>query len=267
MFEGLNAVVHTVLFAATLVLVISGCKESREHDVTRFGQTAEIIPDRIERYKELQTDVWPEVKEAMKKAHIGNYSVYLKELDDGRYYLFRFYEYHGDHYEADYAEMLKNPKVREWNKETTACLIDTQSGENDARWVDMEEVFYFEGRQDVAGGKQGIERYGMVIGIRPDYIESYKLLHKHTWPEILYKLYEGNIRNYAIYLHELNGKHHLFSYFEYVGENFETDMAKVDNDPATIAWIKFTDEVCQLPLLTRKEGEWWAVMEEIVFHK
>ena len=96
-------------------------------------------------------------------------------------------------------------------------------------------------------------------------VESYKLLHKYSWPEVLQKIYEGNIRNYSIYLHKLKDKYYLFSYFEYVGDDFGADMAMIDNEPATIAWIKFTDEGCQLPIPTRTEGEWWAVMEEI-FH-
>jgi len=84
---------------------------------------------------------------------------------------------------------------------------------------------------------------------------------------VLAKITEGNIRNYAIYLTELGGRHYLFSYFEYVGDDFVADMVIVDNDPATIAWMKFTDEACQLPLSTRSDGEWWAVMENIFFHR
>ncbi|MDR2305555.1 MAG: L-rhamnose mutarotase [Treponema sp.] len=56
----------------------------------------------------------------------------------------------------------------------------------------------------------------------------------------------------------------LFSYFEYTGDNYEADMAKMAADPATRKrW-----DVCkprQKPLDTRGEGEWWADAEE-VFH-
>ena len=57
---------------------------------------------------------------------------------------------------------------------------------------------------------------------------------------------------------------YLFSYFEYVGNDFEADMKKMSDDSLTQEWWKLTDP-CQIPLETRKEGEWWATMEEI-FH-
>jgi L-rhamnose mutarotase len=108
-------------------------------------------------------------------------------------------------------------------------------------------------------------RYGMVIGIKPERIEEYKALHAACWPGVLEMIRRCNIRNYSIYLGELQeGKHYLFGYFEYVGGDFEADMEKMKADPTTLRWWKETDP-CQLPLPTREEGEWWAAMEE-VFH-
>ncbi len=56
----------------------------------------------------------------------------------------------------------------------------------------------------------------------------------------------------------------LFSYLEYIGDDFEADMAKMAEDSVTREWWKLTDP-CQVPLETRAEGEWWANKEEI-FH-
>jgi L-rhamnose mutarotase len=39
-------------------------------------------------------------------------------------------------------------------------------------------------------------------------------------------------------------------------------MAKMAADPATQKWWSFC-EPCQSPIPTRKEGEWWASMEEV----
>ena len=61
-----------------------------------------------------------------------------------------------------------------------------------------------------------------------------------------------------------DGKHYLFSYFEYVGSDFAADMAAMAADPRTQEWWKITDP-CQEPLPDRAEGEWWAAAEE-VFH-
>lgn len=110
-----------------------------------------------------------------------------------------------------------------------------------------------------------VQRYGMVIGLRPEKMEEYKRLHANTWPDVLKMIRECNIQNYSIYLGQLDkDKYYLFGYFEYTGDSFEADMDKMAADSTTKDWWKLTDP-CQIPLPTRGEGEWWATMEE-VFH-
>ena len=112
---------------------------------------------------------------------------------------------------------------------------------------------------------KSIKRYGSVIGVKPEMLEIYKRLHADPWPGVINKIRECNIRNYSIYLKEVeHGRYYLFSYFEYVGNNFEEDMAKMAADPVTQEWWKNTDP-CQIPVSTRGENEFWATMEE-VFH-
>jgi len=110
-----------------------------------------------------------------------------------------------------------------------------------------------------------VERYGMVIGIKPDKIEYYKKLHAAAWPGVLAKIEECHIRNYSIYLREVaEGQFLLFSYFEYTGHDFEADMARMAADPETRRWWQETDP-CQSPIPTRLDKEFWSRMEE-VFH-
>jgi L-rhamnose mutarotase len=106
-----------------------------------------------------------------------------------------------------------------------------------------------------------MQRYGMVIRVRPEKLEEYKRLHAEVWPAVRRMITACNIRNYSIYFKD--GL--LFSYFEYVGEDYAADMAKLAADTTTQAWWKLTDP-CQQPFETRTEGEWWASMEE-VFHQ
>ena len=120
----------------------------------------------------------------------------------------------------------------------------------------------------VLGGcaQQKVTRYGQVLGVKPEKIEEYKELHADVWPGVLKMIEECNIRNYSIYLRELEeGKWYLFSYFEYTGDDFEADMAKMAADAVTQKWWEVC-EPCQSPIPTRKEGEWWSKMEE-VFHQ
>lgn len=41
----------------------------------------------------------------------------------------------------------------------------------------FEEVFYFGGKTDTGVNESKVQRYDMVIGLRPEMVESYKLLH------------------------------------------------------------------------------------------
>ena len=110
-----------------------------------------------------------------------------------------------------------------------------------------------------------MKRYGSIVGLREEKIEEYNRLHADVWPDVLDQIHRSNIRNYSIFLRRLpDGKHYLFSYFEYVGSDFAADMAAMAADSRTQEWWKITDP-CQEPLPDRAEGEWWAAAEE-VFH-
>jgi len=109
-------------------------------------------------------------------------------------------------------------------------------------------------------------RYGSVIGLRAEKLDEYKRLHAAVWPQVAKMIADTNIRNYSIYLRKMpDGNHYLFSYFEYVGRDFAADMAKMAANPVTQQWWELCIP-CQEPLADRKEGEWWASMEE-VFHQ
>ena len=119
--------------------------------------------------------------------------------------------------------------------------------------------------REVAANAGRVERYGMVIGVKPDKIEYYKKLHAAAWPGVLAKMRECNVRKYSIYLREIEKGHYLlFSYFEYTGDDFAADMAKMAADPETRRWWAETDP-CQSPIPTRGAKEFWSRMEE-VFH-
>lgn len=112
----------------------------------------------------------------------------------------------------------------------------------------------------VGSGQKRKRRYGSVIAVRPECLDEYKRLHAAVWPGVLKMIYDCNLRNYSIYYKD----GYLFSYYEYVGTDYEADMAKMAADPETQRWWDVCMP-CQKPLDTRKEGEWWADMEE-VFH-
>ena len=105
-----------------------------------------------------------------------------------------------------------------------------------------------------------MRRIAQVVGLPAEHAAEYERLHAEPWPAVLDRLARSNIRNYSIYrLDEL-----LFSYFEYVGDDYDGDMAAIAADPETQRWWTFTEPL-QRPIAGAAEGEWWHVLPE-VFH-
>jgi L-rhamnose mutarotase len=105
-----------------------------------------------------------------------------------------------------------------------------------------------------------MQRYGMVLRLRPEATEEYKRYHTAVWPQVLATITASNIRNYSIYFKD----GYLFSYFEYHGSDFQADMDRMAADKTTQEWWAVMKPM-QDPLPTRQPGAWWADMEE-VFH-
>jgi L-rhamnose mutarotase len=110
----------------------------------------------------------------------------------------------------------------------------------------------------MATGK--VKRYGQLIGLKPEAYDKYVEYHANGWPGVLKTIYDCNIRNYTIFFKD----NMLFAYFEYIGDDFAADMKKMAADPVTQDWWKIMEPM-QQPIPTRKQGEWWANMQE-VFH-
>jgi L-rhamnose mutarotase len=109
-----------------------------------------------------------------------------------------------------------------------------------------------------------MKRIGQVVRLKPEHYEEYKRIHAAVWPEVLAAIHAANIRNYSIF--HLDGL--LFAYFEYVGNDYEGDMATIAADPKTREWWLVTDPM-QRPYQGNStgsvDGNWWTPAEE-VFH-
>ena len=73
-------------------------------------------------------------------------------------------------------------------------------------------------------------------------------------------LAKAHVRNFSIF----HKDELLFGYFEYDGTDLAADFGRMNAEPIVREWYRLT-EPCQSPLPTRKNGEWWAEMDE-VFH-
>ena len=104
------------------------------------------------------------------------------------------------------------------------------------------------------------QRYAGVVGLKPEMEAEYRRLHAEVWPGVLEALRRANVRNYSIFLRD--GV--LFSYMEYTGADYASDMAALAQDETTRDWWRLTAP-CQQPVPTAEESQWWAPAEE-VFH-
>jgi L-rhamnose mutarotase len=105
-----------------------------------------------------------------------------------------------------------------------------------------------------------MKRFGQTILLKPECANAYVIHHAAVWQGVLEMIKECNIQNYSIFKKELV----LFAYFEYVGSDFDADMARMAADPETQRWWDVVKPMMQ-PIENRKVGEFWADMEEI-FH-
>ena len=81
-----------------------------------------------------------------------------------------------------------------------------------------------------------MKRMGIVIGIDPDRIAEYRRVHADIWPDVLERPRKSNIAYYLIFLRQPENL--MFSYWEYTGDDFETDNAAIAADPTTRHWWK-----------------------------
>lgn len=120
------------------------------------------------------------------------------------------------------------------------------------------------------GVTQRSKRFAMVIGLKPDKMDYYKQLHANPWQGVLDQLERSNIHRFSINLVEMKkGEYYLFGYFEYTGNDFDTDMAAMGEDETTQRWWRETDP-CQYPIETAKEAldkkAQWTMMEEVFYN-
>jgi L-rhamnose mutarotase len=82
----------------------------------RFGSVIKVKLEKLEEYKRLHAEPWPEINRIIKASNIRNYSIYYR---DGL--LFSYYEYTGSDYQADMAKMAADPLTRQWWALTDPC--------------------------------------------------------------------------------------------------------------------------------------------------
>lgn len=108
----------------------------------RYAITTRLLPGKLAEYARLHEAVWPGVLETIKQCNIHTFSIHTVRLPDGHDYLFGYFEYLGDDYEADMQKMAADEETQRWwavCKPMMQPVSDLPPGEV---WTPLEEVFY-----------------------------------------------------------------------------------------------------------------------------
>ena len=113
-----------------------------------------------------------------------------------------------------------------------------------------------------AAVERPVKRVGMVVGIKPDLIDQYKELHADSHPGVRDLLSKYHMQNFSIYLEQIGDQWYEFGYYEYTGNDYEGDMARLAREPPNIEWLAMCDPM-QIPL---PGAEGWKEMERVYFN-
>jgi L-rhamnose mutarotase len=112
---------------------------TQEKRPQRVGMVIGIKPDRIAAYEAVHAASNPGVRDLLTKYHMHNFSIFLHQLDNGKYYLFGRYEYTGDDFNADMEKLSAEPRNIEWLR-TTDAMQAPLPGEQS--WSIIREVYF-----------------------------------------------------------------------------------------------------------------------------
>ena len=98
-----------------------------------------LRPEKEAEYRALHAQAWPGVLDALRAAHVTNYSIFQR---DGL--LFSYLEYTGDDYDADMARIAEDETTQRWWQLTDACQQPLDTAAPGEWWAPAGEVFHLD---------------------------------------------------------------------------------------------------------------------------
>ena len=135
------------LFVISLVALLNSCQNCPDEDEDenevvvskRIGMVIGVKEDKLEAYRQLHADSNPGVRDLLAKYNMHNFSIFIKQFDNGKWYLFGYWEYTGTDYEKDMATLAKEQRNIDWLKVTDPMQIPFQG---ESSWSQLERVYY-----------------------------------------------------------------------------------------------------------------------------
>jgi L-rhamnose mutarotase len=114
---------------------MSAVTESKK--VKRVCKVIGIKPEKREEYLDLHRNVWPEVRDNIRRANIRNYSLFIRgDL------LIQYYEYHGEDINADFNRDADSEIKRKWEALCEPCQKPLPDSLPDEWWSELEEIMH-----------------------------------------------------------------------------------------------------------------------------
>ena len=108
----------------------------------RYGMVTGVKPEKLDYYKQLHANPWPQVIKKLADCNIHNYSIYLQKIEQ-RYWLFSYFEYTGNSFDADMKKMAADTTTQRWWRETDPCQLPLpEAVQKKQVWTPMQEVFH-----------------------------------------------------------------------------------------------------------------------------
>ena len=135
----MKKIIVATFAVATAICAAGLYANSESPHVQRIGMVIGIKPDQISAYEALHAASNAGVRDLLTKYHMHNFSIFIHQLDNGKYYLFGYYEYTGRDYKADMAKLATEPRNQKWLSVTDPMQIPL-SGEKS--WTKVQEVYH-----------------------------------------------------------------------------------------------------------------------------
>ena len=100
--------------------------------------------------------------------------------------------------------------------------------------------------------------FGQVGKLKAENVRYYKKLHSDSWRQVLKPISDCNIVNYNNFIKNDT----VFAFFEYTGEDYNADMAKMAKCPVTQDWWSHS-QLCDEKFVMNETDEININMEEI----
>ena len=109
--------------------------------VQRMGMVIGVVPEKLDEYKRLHAEPWPEMNAALSAANIRNYSIFLREPEN---LLFGYWEYVGQRLRRRHEDARRTR-----DHPALACPHrplpgSTESAPDTEWWSSMPEVYHLD---------------------------------------------------------------------------------------------------------------------------